>query len=320
MDRVLVTGAAGFIGSHLVERLLAERCDVLGLDNFNPFYDPALKRHNLASLQAHPGFRWLEADVRDDRALDRAFATFKPDVVVHLAAMAGVRPSLENPTLYADVNVTGTGRVLDAAVQHGTGRFVFASSSSVYGNNKKVPFAETDPVERPISPYAATKRAGELLCHTYYHVHGLPVTCLRFFTVYGPRQRPDLAINKFMKSIATGQPIPVYGDGTTSRDYTFIADIIEGILSAIRQARGYEIINLGSHRPVGLIELIRAIEKTVGRSATLDMQPMQPGDVKRTCADVSCAAEKLGYFPRTTLEEGLASQWAWMQKILERPA
>lgn len=313
MERLFITGAAGFIGSHLSQRLLSEGRAVLGFDNFHTFYPPAVKRQNIAGLVNRAGFEMVEGDIRDASAVESAMERFKPNVVVHLAAMAGVRPSIENPSLYADVNVLGTSRMLDAAGKHGVKKFIFASSSSVYGNNTKAPFSEADPVEHPISPYAATKRAGELLGHTYWHVHRLPVTCLRFFTVYGPRQRPDLAISKFMRSIAAGRAIPVFGDGTTSRDYTYIDDIVDGVVAAIGACEGFDVINLGSHRPVGLMELIRAIETTMGMKAKLEMQPMQPGDVERTYADISHAAHRLGYAPHTPLADGLARQWAWLQ-------
>jgi len=217
---VMVTGAAGFIGSHLTGWLLRHGVQVVGLDNFNDFYDPALKRRNLLEVKSQDGFTLVEADILDREAVMRAFQATQPGAVVHLAAMAGVRPSIENPLYYGEVNLNGTINLLDAAVAHGVGKFAFASSSSVYGNNKKVPFAEDDPVDHPISPYAATKKSGELLCHTYHHLHGLPVVCLRLFTVFGPRQRPDLAIDKFLRLVSTGRPVPMFGDGSTSRDYT----------------------------------------------------------------------------------------------------
>ncbi len=312
MKRILITGAAGFIGSHLTERLLADGCRVCGLDNFVDFYDPADKRRNLSAAMKAPHFELVEADIRDARAVDSAVERFKPMAIIHLAAMAGVRPSIQQPALYTDINLVGTTRLLDAAVKYGVQRFIFGSSSSVYGNNPQVPFCESDPVDNPISPYAATKRAGELICHTYWHIHRLPVTCLRFFTVYGPRQRPDLAIHKFMKLIATSQPIQVFGDGSTSRDYTFIHDILDGITAALDRCDAFDIINLGSHAPVKLLELIRAIEKVVGIPAKLHHHPMQPGDVERTCADLAHASQRLGYHPGTRLEDGLKTQWDWL--------
>ncbi|MBI1372960.1 MAG: NAD-dependent epimerase/dehydratase family protein [Phycisphaera sp.] len=316
MSNILVTGAAGFIGSHLTERLLADGHTVVGLDCFIDTYDPAIKRRNIAEALAHEAFTLVEGDIRDADIVDKLFAEHRLDAVIHLAALAGVRPSISQAALFSDINLTGTVRLLDAAVKHGKPRFVFGSSSSVYGNNKKVPFSETDAVDFPISPYAATKRSGELLCHTYHHVHGLDIACLRFFTVYGPRQRPDLAIGKFMRLISAGEAIPVFGDGTTSRDYTFVHDIVDGVIAATERCSGYDIFNLGSKRPITLSELIEAIGKTVGKEAIIDRQPMQPGDVDRTFADVSHSHEKLGYAPRVTLEEGLRAQWEWLKSTL----
>ena len=312
-ETVIVTGAAGFIGSHLSERLLREGRRVIGVDNFCDFYPETMKRANLVEAGRHERFELLELDIRDGEGVERAFAGHRPDAVVHLAAMAGVRPSIERPAYYTQVNLDGTVNLLDAAVKHGVERFVFASSSSVYGNNEKVPFAEDDPVNEPISPYAATKRAGELICHTYSHLHRLPISCLRFFTVYGPRQRPDLAIGKFMRMIDGGEPIPVFGDGSTSRDYTYIDDIIQGVVAALERAEGFRIYNLGNHSPVRLSELIETIERVVGREARIDRRPMQPGDVNRTWADVSRAGAELGFQPTTPLAEGLGRQWEWLR-------
>lgn len=314
MSRIIVTGAAGFIGSHLTERLLDEGHQVVGVDCFiDNTYDPAVKRRNIAAAATHPAFRLIESDIRDQAAMMNHFNDFRPEAVIHLAALAGVRPSVEQAARFSDINVTGTVHLLEAAVKFGVKRFLFGSSSSVYGNNAKVPFSESDPVDQPISPYAATKRAGELLCHTYWHVHKLPVSCLRFFTVFGPRQRPDLAIHKFMRLIAAGKPIPVFGDGSTSRDYTFVADIVQGITLALARCENFDILNLGSKRPVTLANLIAAIENTVGTQAKIDRQPMQSGDVERTFADVAHSHAALGYEPRTSLEEGLAAQWKWLQ-------
>ena len=291
MNRVvLVTGAAGFIGSHLVEHLLDRGDRVVGVDNFCDFYDPAIKRDHLKQAVDHDSFCLVEADIRDRDAVGRVFDQHRPTQVVHLAAMAGVRPSIERPGLYSSVNVQGTIHVLDAAAACGCQGFVFASSSSVYGNNTKVPFAETDSVDHPISPYAATKKAGELICHTYWHLHRLPVFCLRFFTVYGPRQRPDLAIGKFLRLLADRKPIPVFGDGSTSRDYTYIDDIVGGIVSAMDRcnaAAGGGIYGLGGNQPVSLNELIATLESVSGRKAQLQRLPMQPGDVTRTWAGLS---------------------------------
>jgi UDP-glucuronate 4-epimerase len=314
MSRILVTGAAGFIGSHLCERLLAAGHAVVGLDSFFDNYDPAVKRRNVAPAQKNPKYALVEADIRDAAAVEVVVAQNRIEAVVHLAALAGVRPSVERPALYVDVNLTGTARLLDAAVKHGVKKFLFGSSSSVYGNNAKVPFSEDDRVDGPVSPYAATKRAGELLAHSYHHIHGLPVSCLRFFTVFGPRQRPDLAIHKFMKLIAAGKPIPVFGDGSTSRDYTYVDDITAGVEAALEKCAAFHIYNLGSKRPISLADLIAAIERVVGKAAVIDRQPMQAGDVEKTFADVSRAAMELGYGPGVALEEGLRRQWEWLKE------
>lgn len=312
----LITGAAGFIGSHLAERLLANGQRVVGLDNFNDFYDPQIKRASAGALNTHDRFEMVDADIRDRALVMQALAAHRPKTIVHLAAMAGVRPSIENPALYTAVNLDGTVNLLDAAIASDCERFVFASSSSVYGNNEKVPFAEEDRVDHPISPYAATKKAGELICHTYAHLHDLPMTCLRFFTVFGPRQRPDLAIHKFLRLVSEENPIPMFGDGSTSRDYTYVDDIVDGIVGAIDtcgQIERFRIYNLGGSSPVSLREMIDTVGRVTGKPAKIDHKPMQPGDVDRTYADVSRAKAELGYEPRVSLEEGIARQWAWMQ-------
>jgi UDP-glucuronate 4-epimerase len=314
-ERILITGAAGFIGSHLVERLLAGGAAVAAVDNFTDTYDPSAKRRNLAAAIQNRDFTLIEGDIRDAAAMERVVQSFAPQVIIHLAALAGVRPSLERPALYADVNVTGTTVMLEMAVRHQVGKFIFGSSSSVYGNNAQVPFAESHRVDQPISPYAATKRAGELLAHTYHHVHGLAVTCLRFFTVYGPRQRPDLAICKFMRLLAAGRPIPLFGDGSSSRDYTYIDDIVDGILVAVGRCKSFDIVNLGSHRPIALIDLVRTIERVTGVQAAIDWQPPQPGDVERTYADLAHARQTLRYAPKVPLETGLAHQWEWIRGL-----
>lgn len=315
MSSVLITGGAGFIGSHLAEALLARGSHVTVLDNFAPFYGRAIKeRHLRPALDG--GAKLVEGDITDASAVERSFSVEPPDTVVHLAACAGVRPSIAEPALYAHVNVVGTQRLLDAAVRAGVKRFVVASSSSVYGNNQKVPFAETDDVSRPISPYAATKVATELICRTASHLHDLPITALRFFTVFGPRQRPDLAIHKFLQRVAQGESIPVFGDGSTSRDYTYIDDIIDGVLRAIDRCGQFEpfrVYNLGGEHPVTLAQMIEAVEQTVGREAVIDRQPNQPGDVTRTWADLTRSKAELGYEPRTGLAEGMAKQWEWMR-------
>lgn len=321
----LVTGAAGFIGSHLTDRLLRDGFRVIGLDNFCDFYDEATKRRHLTGAMAHEAFTLVEADIRDRAAVVEAFARYEPAVVVHLAAMAGVRPSIERPDYYTAVNIDGTVNLLDAAVAVNASKFVFASSSSVYGNNTKVPFAETDNVDHPISPYAATKKAGELICHTYSHLHRLPVVALRFFTVYGPRQRPDLAIGKFLRLVAEGRPVPMFGDGSTSRDYTYIDDIITGVMAAIDRCAidmpgpdaggtaGFRVYNLGGSSPLSLSEMIDTIGRVIGKAPTINRLPMQPGDVDRTYADLTRSRTELGYEPGTAFDEGVARQWAWMR-------
>ena len=311
----LITGAAGFIGSHLAQRLLDDGHRVVGVDNFHDFYDPAIKRQNIAAIETHERFELIEADIRDRQAMLDTFAAHRPTTVAHIAAMAGVRPSIERPDLYAAVNVNGTVNLLDAAIAHGTKRFLFASSSSVYGNNSKVPFAEDDNVDHPISPYAATKKAAELICHTYWHLHRLPVFCLRFFTVYGPRQRPDLAIGKFLRLVADNQPIPMFGDGSTSRDYTYIDDIIQGVVAAIDRCNataGYRVFNLGGNQPTSLKDMIAIIESVTGKTAQIEQKPMQPGDVTRTWADLTRSQAELGYQPTTSLADGIVKQWQWL--------
>jgi len=306
--RVLITGGAGFIGSSLGERLLARGDEVVVLDNFNDFYDPAIKRRNAAEVLA--GARVVEADLRDEARV-RALVEEGFDAVVHLAAMAGVRPSVEDPLLYQDVNVRGTLILMEALRRRPETRFVMASSSSVYGGNTKVPFSEADEIHQPVSPYAATKRATELLAYTHHHLFGIPTTCLRFFTVYGPRQRPEMAIHKFVRLTLAGEPIPFFGDGETRRDYTYIDDIVDGVVRSIDRCEGYEIYNLGESRTTSLSELVALIGEACGRAPVLDRQPMQPGDVVITYADVSKAREHLGYAPSTTVREGLARFMEW---------
>ena len=310
---VLVTGGAGFIGSHLCEAILARGGTVLALDNFDEFYDPAIKRSNLQHCHSNPNFRLIQGDIRDRCLLDSLLQGKDIDVVVHLAAKAGVRPSIADPIVYYDVNVAGTACLLEAARKHGLSKFIFGSSSSVYGNNRKIPFAESDNVDFPISPYAATKKASELLCHTYHHLFDINITCLRFFTVYGPRQRPDLAIHKFTRLIEADQPIPVFGDGTMSRDFTYIDDIIAGVLAAIDRCQGYHIYNLGESQPIVLRDLVAAIEKALGKKAIIDRKLLQPGDVKQTFADIALARAELDYNPSTDLSAGLDSFVSWFR-------
>jgi UDP-glucuronate 4-epimerase len=309
--RVLVTGAAGFIGSHVAERLIEEGHEVAIVDELNDFYAPELKRENLETIRARGRVRFYHADICDEAVMNRAFEETTPELVIHLAGRAGVRPSLEQPLLYEQTNLRGTLVLLEACRRMGIKRFVFASSSSVYGAANRVPFHEDDRVDWPISPYAATKIAGERLCYTYSHLYGMHIVCLRFFTVYGPRQRPDLAIRKFTEMIVKGQPIPVYGDGSSSRDYTFIRDIVSGIMAAAQYDCAYEIFNLGNSSPVALSDLIRIIEEATGKSAVIRRLPDQPGDVPITFADVSKARRLLGYAPVTPITAGIREFVDW---------
>ena len=319
MRSILVTGGAGFIGSHLVDRLLSEGgWRVTVLDDFNDFYAPAVKRANVAEHLGHEDYRLVEGDIRDAATVGRVFEEGEFECVVHLAARAGVRPSLAEPLLYAETNINGTLNLLEQARTRGVGQFVFGSSSSVYGINAKVPFGEDDPIRQPISPYAATKAAGELLCHAYAHLYGLRAVCLRFFTVYGARQRPDLAIHKFARLIDEGKPVPLFGDGTTRRDYTYVDDIIAGVRAAVDfRESAYEVVNLGESRTVELRELIALLEKELGRRAEIEWQPEQPGDVPQTFADISKARRLLGYDPRTDIEEGIRRFVRWFKEKKE---
>jgi UDP-glucuronate 4-epimerase len=310
---ILVTGGAGFIGSHLVRHLLAEDAWNVGVvDNFNDFYSPEIKRRNINSFLNDSHFKLYENDICDDESLQAVFADNKFDVIVHLAARAGVRPSLEEPKLYAETNINGTLNLLEMAREFGVKQFVFGSSSSVYGENCKVPFSENDKVAEPISPYAATKIAGEMLCHTYSHLYNIRTICLRFFTVYGASQRPDLAIHKFARLISANKPIPVFGDGKTRRDYTYIEDIIQGVRAAIDYDKSiHEVINLGESQTVELHELISLLEKNLEKKAIIERKPMQPGDVPQTFADISKAKELLNYYPQTKIEKGIAKFVEW---------
>jgi len=308
---VLVTGAAGFIGSHVAERLLARGETVVGLDNFDGFYPRPLKERNLEGPRASDRFQLVEGDLRDGEAMRALFERRRPDRVIHLAAKAGVRPSILDPVAYVETNVNGTLNLLRACQAHPVRHFVIASSSSVYGDAAKVPFSEDDRTDEPASPYAATKKACEGLCFTYHRLLQIPFTCLRFFTVFGPRQRPDLAINKFVRLVETGQPLPFYGDGTTSRDYTYVGDTVTGILAALDNPDGYQIYNLGRSDPVSLREMVATVERVTGKQATLDRQPDQPGDVRTTYADISKAQARLGYEPQVGFEEGMRRFVEW---------
>jgi len=314
VSRILVTGAAGFIGSHLVDRLLDDGADVVGVDNFDPFYDAETKRANLETALKRPGFRLEERDIRDGEAVDRLIRSNQPSAIVHLAARAGVRPSIEQPALYSEVNVTGTTHLLASAARlDPLPKFIYASSSSVYGDRPNAPFRENDPVDHPISPYAATKKACELLAYTFHHLYGLPVTGLRFFTAFGPRNRPDLAIYKFTRLIDAGQPIPMFGDGSTRRDYTFVEDIVDGVVRAIDGCSSHHLYNLGHSEPIELREMIAALGRALGKEPIIDRQPEQPGDVRQTYADITRALTELGYNPSTPFEDGIARFVAWFR-------
>ena len=311
---ILVTGGAGFIGSHLVERLLADDHAVTVVDSFDTFYSPTVKRRNLKAVESHPRFRLLELDIRDAGRLEDSIES-RVDAVVHLAARAGVRPSIEQPSLYCDVNVNGTLALLEYCRRQTISRFVFGSSSSVYGNDARAPFQESEAADRPISPYAATKRAGELLCYTYHHLHHICVASLRFFTVYGPRQRPDLAIHKFARRIMRGEPIHVFGDGSMRRDFTYVADIVDGICAALEwtgHQNAFELFNVGGSNPTTVLDLISLLEQALDRTAIVEFRPTQQGDVEQTIADLTKSKRVLGYEPRMTLTEGLSRFAAWL--------
>lgn len=311
----LVTGGAGFIGSHVCERLLHSGHHVWAFDDLNDFYSPKLKQQNIRELQslAKP-FEFVRGDITDRPALDEVFGSVKFDQVIHLAARAGVRPSLDNPALYQRVNIEGTANLLEAARRVNVRKLTIASSSSVYGVNSKVPFAESDPVNHPISPYASSKLACEALGHVYHHLYGMDIAMLRFFTVYGPRQRPDLAIHKFAKLISAGKPIPVFGDGSTARDYTFVSDTVDGVMACTDKEFGYEIFNLGESETVTLKRLIELLEKALERKAVIDRQPAQPGDVPITYADVAKARTRLGYNPYIKIEQGITVFIDWFRR------
>jgi UDP-glucuronate 4-epimerase len=310
--RTIVTGGAGFIGSHLVDRLLQEGHEVIVVDNFDPFYDRAIKERNLAAARLNPRCRVVELDIRDGPGALALVLDSRPHLIFHLAARAGIRPSIADPRLYADVNVVGTVTWLEAAVRlESLPRFIYASSSSIYGDRASVPFRETDSVDLPVSPYAATKKACELLAHTFHHLYGLPVTGLRFFTAFGPRNRPDLAVAKFTRLIDQNQPVPMFGDGTTRRDYTYVLDIVDGIIRAGDRCSGHHLYNLGHSEPVALREMIDAIARALGKPALIDALPEQSGDVKQTYASIDRARAELGYEPATPFEEGIGRFIAW---------
>jgi len=311
----LITGGAGFIGSHLVDKLLDQGNNIICLDNFDDFYDPEIKRNNIKEASKNTGFQLTEGDIRDRKTLDNCFRNGNIDTVIHIAARAGVRPSIEKPELYYDVNVRGTLTLLEAMKEYDVKKMIFASSSSVYGNNKKVPFSEDDNVDFPISPYAATKKTCELMCHNYHHLYGFNIFCLRFFTVYGPRQRPEMAIHDFARKIINGDKITLFGDGNSKRDYTYIDDIISGITGAIDNLEGYEIINLGNSDTITLNDLVRMLEHATGEKAITERLPKQPGDVDITYADITKARNLLGYNPQYPVERGLIEFVDWMMDV-----
>lgn len=317
MSQVLVTGGAGFIGSHLCERLLKLGHTVINIDNFNDFYDPALKRKNIATACLHPNYRLIEGDILDGYMLKHVFQSTQIDQVVHLAALAGVRKSLSSPLEYVDVDIKGTVQLLDMCRKYSVRKFVFASSSSIYGTASS-PFSEQEPAGVQVSPYAAAKRAGELFCQTYSHLYGLPVVCLRFFTVYGPRQRPEMAIHSFTRLIDEGKEVPVFGDGTSSRDYTYIDDIVDGIIASMKLDCHFEVFNLGNSRPVLLNDLVDMIGSRLGKPVRRKFLPGQPGDVEHTLADLDKARHMLGYAPRISIEEGIERFVQWYRKSLLR--
>lgn len=318
MAAFLVTGGCGFIGSHLVEHLLARGDNVVCLDNLDPYYDPDLKLRNLQAVRDNAGFSFVEGDIRDADFLNQLFRRKRFDVVVHLAAKVGVNPSLAQPNEYSEVNVGGTQNILEAMRHHLVRKLIFASSSSVYGGTSTIPFVETDPADRPLSPYAATKRSGELLCSLYHHLWNIDVSCLRFFTVYGPRQRPEMAIHAFTRRMSEGGEIQVYGDGSSARDYTYIDDILDGVLKAIEKVRGFEIFNLGESHKTSLRELIALLEASLGKKAAVAWLPPREGDMKVTFADVQKAEKLLGYKPRVSVEEGIRMFLRWYREVDRR--
>jgi len=316
MKTILVTGGAGFIGSHLCERLLKDGCHVICVDNFDSFYDPKIKIRNVEGMvkKFPQGFELITGDIRNPEHLTEVFKKNRIDLVIHLAARAGVRPSIAQPLLYEDVNVRGTIALLEACKEHGIKDFIFASSSSVYGENQRVPFSEEDLDIQPISPYGATKRAGELLCYAYHHLYGMSIACLRIFTAYGPRQRPEMAIHKFTRLVDQGERIPIYGDGSSRRDYTYIDDLIEGIIAIIQRHRGFETYNLGESQTTTLKELIDMIEEAAGKKANIEWLESQPGDVSVTYADISKAKRLLGYHPKVNMKEGIRHFVEWYKR------
>ena len=312
--QVLVTGGAGFIGSHVCEQLLKRGDQVIIVDELNDFYSPSIKKENLADIKKHGNYKFYQVDICNKEQLKEIFIKEKPDSVIHLAARAGVRPSLSQPILYEQVNVIGTIHLLELCRQMPVSNFVFASSSSVYGINSKLPFSETDPINQPISPYATTKRSGELLAFNYSHLYSLPITCLRFFTVYGPRQRPEMGIHKFTRKIFNDEPIEIYGSGKSCRDYTYINDIVEGVINALDRVKQFAIYNLGESSPINLSDLVLTIEQAVGKKAITKYLPDQPGDVPITFADISLAKAELDFNPKTDIKTGISYFVDWYKE------
>lgn len=312
--KVLVTGAAGFIGSHLAEALLRRGDIVTGLDNFNDYYDPARKRANAARLARYDRFTMIEADIRQRKRMLDLCAAEQFDAIAHLAAMAGVRYAVEHPEIYGEVNVNGTINLLDGARYNDVGNFVYASTSSVYGDTDQIPFLESDPCNRPLQPYAATKKAGELMGYTYHHLFGLNFTALRFFTVYGPSGRPDMMAYKVLDSIFSGRRIPYYNNGQMHRDWTYVEDTIAGVVAAVDRPLGYDVMNLGRGEPVLLADFVGLLQELAGNKANLEPQPMQPADVRTTCADISKAQRLLGFSPRISVDEGVTRFWNWYRE------
>ena len=313
MKKVFLTGGAGFIGSSLTDNLLSQGYKVVCLDNFDNYYHKSIKLKNIENAKKNSNFKLIEGDIRNRTLLNKLFSENDFQLIVHLAAKAGVRPSVESPQEYFDVNINGTINILEAAKEQGIKKMIFASSSSVYGNNEKIPFSESDFVDHPISPYAASKKAGELICYTYHELYQMDISCMRFFTVYGPRQRPDLAIHKFARLILEGKPVPVYGDGSFKRDFTYVDDIIFGINQAIESLNGYHIYNLGNSRTISVLEMISELEKALGKQAKIDFRPLQPGDVKLTFADITAANKDLNYNPRFDFSTGIKNFVDWLK-------
>jgi len=311
---ILVTGGAGFIGSHLCEKLIRMGSKVICIDSFDDFYNPAIKEDNISEIAGSKNFRLYRSDITNFNQTEKIFSETDIDMVIHLAARAGVRPSIQNPLLYARVNILGTMNLLECCKKYNILKFIFASSSSVYGGNEKLPFSEEDNVDHPVSPYAATKKAGELICYTYHDLYKISIFCFRFFTVYGPRQRPEMAIHKFTRQILKGENIEIYGDGSSSRDYTYIDDVISGMVNSLDNMKGYEIINLGNSNTIKLIDLVKLIETTTGKKACLKFTGSQPGDVLITCADIGKARKMLKYFPGTDIKEGLIKFIKWYKE------